>query len=169
MRNPWLFWMLLFSVSMNMAVAGTAIYLRYFLGPRPLVIRFAEKRINFEDRRLDLTEKQRMQFRELERDFLRRIEKGFSGFHAQRMEMVEALAAERLDEKRVARSASAVRGAQSQLHEEWVRYILSLRKALAPDQQEAFSQILRDRLEFPLKAPAGKAPDALAPKEGAKE
>ncbi len=167
MRNPWLFWLFLFSVSMNAAVVGTALYFRYFLGPRPLVMRFAEKRIDFEDRRLALTDEQRMRFRELEREFLRKIEAGFPEFHAQRIAMIDALAAPQLDEERVARAAGAVRGSQSQMHEDWVAYILSLRKTLTSDQQKAFSQALRDRLEFPLKAPAGKAPDALTSKREA--
>ena len=80
--------------------------------------------------------------------------------------MIDALVAPQLDDERVARAAGAVRGSQSQLHEDWVAYIVSLRQVLTPDQQETFSRILRDRLEFPLKAPAGKAPDVLVPKRG---
>ena len=158
MKTPWLKWAFLFSVAINAAAVCTAVYVHLFVGPRPFVRHFVEKKMLLTDKRLHLTAEQEKTFADRQTRFIARAEAKMPVMRGKRDALIAALAAPKVDRAALDRAVADVRALQEEFHQDWVNHIMELKSVLSPEQQVVFGTVLREKFTRFLDAPFGPPP-----------
>ncbi len=148
MRRNWLLYLVIFSLALNFGTIGTFAYLRYQDQaqrlarqlPPPLPLRELWQT-------LKLDEAQRQALRHLAPEHRDKVGAIRHELFQKRQEFFDLLKAETPDQAAIQAKIGEISTLQGQLEEELVRFLLEVRKNLKPEQNAAFLDLVRTRLD----------------------
>ena len=156
MKRNWLLYLVIFSLALNFGTIGTFAYLRYQDQkqkltrelPPPLPLRDLWQTLKLDDgqRRAlhDLVPEHRARVAAIRKDLFQK-----------RREFFEVLKGEVPDQAAIRAKIGEISDLQGKLEEELARFLLAVRKNLKPEQNAAFLDLVRSRLDRALGGPGG--------------
>ncbi len=156
MKRNWLLYLVIFSLALNFGTIGTLIYLRYQDKtprlaremPPPMPMRDLWKNLNLDD-------SQRQAVHHLFPEHRAKIDGIRQDLFQKRQELFELLKAEAPDMAAIRAKISEVSALQGNLEEEMVRHLFEFKKLLKPEQNTAFLNLVRTRLDQSMGGPFG--------------
>jgi Spy/CpxP family protein refolding chaperone len=155
-KRNWLLYLVIFSLALNFGTIGTFAYLRYqdkkqrltWEMPPPLPLRDLWQTLKLDDgqRRAlhDLVPEHRARVAAIRKDLFQK-----------RHEFFEVLKSEAPDQAAIRAKIGEISDLQGKLEEELARFLLAVRKNLRPEQNAAFLDLVRSRLDRALGRPFG--------------
>jgi Spy/CpxP family protein refolding chaperone len=155
-KRNWLLYLVIFSLALNFGTIGTFAYLRYQDQkerltrelPPPMPMRDLWKNLN-------LDEGQRQAVQRLFPEHRAKVTELRQALFQKRQELFELLRVETPDMDAIRAKVGEISALQGKLEEELVRHMLEFRKHLKPEQNAAFLNLVRSRLDRGLGGPWG--------------
>ena len=149
MKRNWLWYLVIFSLALNLGTIGAFVYLRYQdkqavvgqEGPEPMGLRELWLRLN-------LDAEQRQALRQLAPDHRRRVTERRQELRQKRQELFDLLKGEAPDWSAVQAKIKEISALQGRLEEEVAGFILECKKHLKPEQRAAFVDLVERRLRL---------------------
>lgn len=148
MKRNWLLYLVIFSLALNFGTIGTFAYLRYqdqkqrltWEMPPPLPLRELWQT-------LKLDEAQRQALHGLAPEHRAKVVTMRRKLFQKRLELFDLLKGEAPDQAAIRAKIGEISDLQGKLEEELVRFLLAVRKNLKPEQNAAFLDLVRSRLD----------------------
>ena len=147
MKRNWLFYLLMFSLALNLGTIGTIVYLRY-QDQQKLAAGSASPPLPMRAlwRELKLDEPQRQTLRRLSPEHHQKVKAFRQELAQKRQELFDLIKVDVTPWTAIQAKIQEISALQGSLEEEMARFMLEFKKNLTPEQHAAFLNLLQTRL-----------------------